>query len=39
MEKSLDQALAYSTRWLDLIKTPVVNEEQGKEIIADRQNE
>ena len=30
MDKSLDQALAYSTRWLDLIKTPVVNEEQGK---------
>ena len=30
MDKSLDQALAYSTRWLDLIKTPVVNEAAGQ---------
>ena len=37
MDKSLDQALAYSNRWLDLIKTPVVNEEEGKEIIAESQ--
>jgi putrescine aminotransferase len=37
MDKSLDQALAYSNRWLDLIKTPVVNEAQGKEIIAESQ--
>jgi len=33
MHKSLDQALSYSNRWLDLIKNPVVNEEQGKQII------
>ena len=33
MYKSLDQALSYSNRWLDLIKNPVVNEEQGKQII------
>ena len=33
MNKSLDQALSYSNRWLDLIKNPVVNEEQGKQII------
>ena len=33
MDKSLDEALAYSNRWLDLIKTPVVTEEQGKQII------
>ncbi|MFO7633956.1 MAG: hypothetical protein R6W76_15530 [Caldilinea sp.] len=33
MHKSLDQALTYSNRWLDLIKNPVVNEEQGKQII------
>ena len=37
MDKSLDQALAYSNRWLDLIKTPVVNEEQGKQIIEESQ--
>ena len=37
MDKSLDQALAYSNRWLDLIKTPVVNEAQGKQIIAESQ--
>ena len=37
MHKSLDQALAYSNRWLDLIKTPVVNEEQGKQIIEESQ--
>jgi putrescine aminotransferase len=33
MDKSLDQALSYSNRWLDLIKNPVVSEEQGKQII------
>lgn len=33
MHKSLDQALSYSNRWLDLIKNPVVNEEQDKQII------
>ena len=33
MHKSLDQALSFSDRWLDLIKNPVVNEEQGKQII------
>ena len=33
MHKSLDQALSFSNRWLDLIKNPVVNEEQGKQII------
>jgi putrescine aminotransferase len=33
MNKSLDQALSYSNRWLDLIKNPVINEEQGKQII------
>jgi putrescine aminotransferase len=33
MDKALEQALSYSNRWLDLIKTPVVNEEQGKQII------
>lgn len=33
MYKSLDQALSYSHRWLDLIKNPVVSEEQGKQII------
>ena len=33
MHKSLDQALSYSNRWLDLIKNPVVTEEQGKQII------
>ena len=37
MDKSLDQALAYSTRWLDLIKTPVVDEAQGKQIIEESQ--
>ncbi len=33
MHKSLDQALSYSNRWLDLIKNPVVNEDQGKQIV------
>jgi putrescine aminotransferase len=33
MHKSLDQALTFSNRWLDLIKNPVVNEDQGKQII------
>jgi putrescine aminotransferase len=33
MHKSLDQALSFSNRWLDLIKNPVVNEEQGKQIV------
>ena len=38
MDKSLDQALAYSTRWLDLIKTPAVDEAQGKQIIEESQH-
>ena len=33
MPQSFDDAIAYSTRWLDLIKFPVVSEAQGKEII------
>ena len=33
MHKSLDQALSFSNRWLDLIKNPVVTEEQGKQIV------
>lgn len=33
MPQSLDEALAYSSRWLEIIKTPAVNEAQGKVII------
>jgi putrescine aminotransferase len=33
MPQSFDDAIAYSTHWLDLIKSPVVSETQGKEII------
>lgn len=33
MHKSLDQALSFSDRWLDVIKNPVVTEEQGKQIV------
>jgi len=33
MPQSFDEAISYSNRWLDIIKTPVVNEEQGKQII------
>ncbi len=33
MPQSFDDAIAYSTRWLELIKSPVVSEAQGKEII------
>ncbi len=33
MPQSLDAALAYSSRWLDIIKTPVVTESQAKAII------
>src|SRR5512136_1693104 len=37
MSQSLDEALSYSRRWLDLIKSPVVNEAQGKQIIEESQ--
>lgn len=33
MPQSLDDALAYSRRWLDIIETPAVTEAEGKEII------
>jgi putrescine aminotransferase len=33
MQQTLDQALAYSSRWLDIIEKPVVTEDQGKQII------
>lgn len=33
MPQSLDAALAYSSRWLEIIKTPVVTEAQAKAII------
>ncbi len=33
MPQSFEDAIAYSMRWLDLIKSPVVTEAQGKEII------
>ncbi|MGQ9489458.1 MAG: aminotransferase class III-fold pyridoxal phosphate-dependent enzyme [Anaerolineae bacterium] len=33
MPQSLSEALAYSSRWLEIIKTPVITEAQGKAII------
>lgn len=33
MQKSLDQAVDYSSRWLDIIKKPSVSEAEGKAII------
>jgi putrescine aminotransferase len=33
MPQQLDEAIGYSSRWLDLIKSPVVSEAQGKQII------
>jgi putrescine aminotransferase len=33
MDKTLDEARAYSSRWLDIIEKPVVTEAQGKQII------
>jgi putrescine aminotransferase len=33
MNKTLDEARAYSSRWLDIIEKPVVTEAQGKQII------
>lgn len=39
MTQNLDNALAYSERWLDIIKNPVLDEVLGKEIILEsRQN-
>jgi putrescine aminotransferase len=35
MAQNLDSALAYSERWLDIIKMPEVDEALGKEIIAE----
>jgi putrescine aminotransferase len=32
MSQSFDEALAYSQRWIDLIRTPVVTEEEAKQI-------
>lgn len=37
MLKSLDQAVDYSSRWLELIKKPTVTEQEGKEIIEESQ--
>jgi putrescine aminotransferase len=33
MPQSLDDALSYSKRWIDIIHTPVVSEDEGKQII------
>jgi putrescine aminotransferase len=33
MDKTLDEARAYSSRWLEIIEQPAVTEEQGKRII------
>jgi len=33
MPQSFDDALTYSQRWVDLIRTPIVTEEEGKKII------
>src|SRR5512134_1024638 len=33
MPQQLDEAIGYSSRWLDLIKSPGVSEAQGKQII------
>jgi putrescine aminotransferase len=35
MTQNLDNALAYSERWLDIIKKPEIDEALGKEIIAE----
>src|SRR5512136_2310774 len=33
MSQALQEALAYSQRWIDIIRNPVVSEEEGKRII------
>jgi putrescine aminotransferase len=35
MPQSLDEALAYTQRWIDIIHKPAVTEEEGKQIIAE----
>jgi putrescine aminotransferase len=35
MTQSLDEALAYTQRWIDIIHKPAVNEAEAKEIIAE----
>ena len=37
MSQSLDEALTYSQRWLDLMRQPELSETEGKKIITESQ--